>query len=222
MTREEMKSRLRARGNFRPEHNLSLDSGIDDTIQIVWDFFDWSWKLGNGNFTSTGTATHELNSNVDSILELTYGDNNRIVEAIPSNRLTELYNNIPRTGETVYHYRLSSTTPEQLTLEMVPTPSSGDIFKYRFRKKLSTGNLGAIPSKLHPTVLIGTGVFLATGDPFSSPAFMGMLSQARDRDKPIVTRRWNMGLDSLIETRVNRRNSMMSGGMAQNTLRPTD
>ena len=222
MTRNDMKKRLRARGTFRPEHELLLDSAIDDTIQIVWDFFDWSWKLDNGTFTSTGTSTHELDSNVDSILELTYGTNNRAVEPIPSNRLTELYNNSARTGSEVYHYRLSSATPEQLTLEMVPTPSSGDVFKYRYRKKLSEGNLSAIPSKLHPVVLIGAGVFLTAGDPFSSPAFTGMLGQARDRDKPIVTRRWTMGLDPLIEVRVNRRNSMMSGGMAQDTSRPID
>lgn len=222
MTRNDMKQRLRARGNFRPEHGLQLDSAIDDTIQIVWDFFDWSWKLDNGTFTSTGTATQKLDSDVDSILELTYGDNNREVQPLPSNRITELYSNIPRTGDEIYYYRQSSATPEQITLEMVPTPNSGDVFKYRYRIKLAEGSLSQIPSKLHPTVLIGAGVFLATGDPFSSPSFTGMLGQARDRDKPIVKRRWNMGMDSLIVSRINRRNSIMSGGTAQDTSRPID
>ena len=222
MTRDQMKNRLRTRGSFRPEHDLLLDSAIDDTIQIVWDFFDWSWKLDNGTFTSTGTATEELDSDVDSILELTYGTNNREVRPLLSNRITEVYSNRVRTGDTVYNYRLSSTTPEQLTLEMVPTPSSGDVFKYRYRRKLAEGSLGQIPSKIHPIVLVGSGVFMVAGDPFSSPSFTGMLSQARDRDKPIVFRRWTMGIDGLTESRINRRNSMMSGGMAQNTSRPID
>ena len=221
MTRNSMKSRLRARGNFRPENELQLDSAIDDTLQIVWDFFDWSWKLGNGTFTSTGTATKELSSDVDSILELTHGDNNREVQPLPSNRITELYDNIARTGDKAYYYRQYSATPEQITLEMVPTPSSGDVFKYRYRRKIAEGDLSQIPSKLHPVILVGAGVFMVAGDPFSSPSFVGMLGQARDRDKPIVSRRYNMGLDSLVVSRVNRRNSLMSGDGAQDTTRPT-
>lgn len=222
MTRDELKRRLRATGSFRPEHELRLDTAIDDTIQIVWDFYDWSWKIDMGTFTSDGSATKELKSDVDSILELTYGDNNREVLPLPSHRLTELYDNVARTGDEIYYFRLYSTTPEQVTLELVPPPSSGDIFKYRYRRKLAEGSLSVIPSKLHPIVRIGSAIFLTTGDPYSSQSFMSALSHAVDRDKPIVHRRWTMGRDSLTVSRINRRNSIMSGGMGQDTSRPTN
>lgn len=220
MTRKDLKKRLRARGAYRPEHELLLDTAIDETIQIIWDFHDWSWKIGMDTFTASA-ATQELDSDVDSILELTYGANNRRVEHVPFHRLRELYDNQSRAGDEVYYYTLYSTTPEQLTIEMVPTPS-GDTFTYRYRRKLTYGDLGSIPSKLHPLVLLGAGIYLASGDLASSASFQSGMAAARERDKPIVVRRWNMGLDQTIANRVNSRNTLMSGGSGQDTTKPTN
>jgi len=223
VTREEMKQRLRARGGLRPEDELSLSVGIDTLIQIVWGAHDWSWKIGMDTFTTAGDATWKLPVKVDTLLELTYGTNNRVVQHLPSHRVTELYNNISRSGSTTYYYRLYSTEPDQMTIELIPTPSNGTVFTYRYWRKLAEGDLSKIPSKLHPLVLFGVGVFITTGDPYSSPAFMGMLGKAIQRDKPVSVRRWAMGRDSLQVTRVNARNTLTRSGIGQQDTRyPTE
>lgn len=222
MTLTEMKQRLRARGGLRPADELSLEVAIAEVIQLVWDVHEWTAKLGVGTFTTTGAATQELPVEVDSILELTYGDNNRVVDPLPSNRLTELYNNRLRTGSVVYNYRLYSTKPDQMTIEMIPTPGSGIVFTYRYRRKIVEGDISKIPSELHPLILFGTGVLMSSGDPYSSPAFTNMLTRAVERDRPINLQRWTMGIDGLIQRRIARRNTMLGDGSPGNTLRPYD
>lgn len=222
MTREEMKQRLRARGGLRPEDELSLSVAIDETIQTVWDAHDWSWKDGIDTFTTTGDATWELPVEVDAVLELTYGSKNRVVHHLPSHRVTELYDNISRSGSTVYYYRLYSTEPDQLTIELVPAPTSGTVFTYRYRRKLVEGDLSKIPSKMHPVVLLGAGVFMATSDLYSSPAFQGALARAIQRDKPISVRRWTMGIDELRVARIATRSTLMGGGSSGDTDHPID
>jgi hypothetical protein len=221
MTLDEMKQRLRASGKLRPENELSLDVAITEMIQLIWDAHDWIAKLGINTFTTAGAATWELPVEVDSILELTYGTNNRVVHPLPSNRITEIYDNVARSGSTVYNYRLYSTEPDQMTIEMIPTPASGTVFTYRFHRKIVEGDLSKVPPKLHPLVLFGTGVLMSSGDPYASNAFANMLARAIERDKPINLRRWTMGQDSLQVARVNARNSMMSSGTTQDTRYPT-
>ena len=221
MTLEEMKQRLRARGDLRPENELSLDVAITEMIQLVWDAHDWTAKLGIDTFTTAGAATWELPVEVDSILELTYGTNNRVVQNLPSHRITEMYNNVARSGSIVYYYRLYSTEPDQMTIEMIPTPASGEVFTYRFRRKIVEGDLSKVPSKLHPLVLFGTGVLMSSGEPYASNTFANMLGRAIERDKPISLSRWTMGQDGLQSARVNARNSMMSSGTTQDTRYPT-
>jgi hypothetical protein len=222
MTLEEMKQRLRASGGLRPENELSLSVGIDTLIQIVWDAHDWTYKLGVDTFTTTGDATWKLPVEVDSVLQLTYGTNNRVVQSIPSSRVSDLYDNVPRTGSRTYYYHLYSTEPDQITIEMVPTPPSGRVFTYYYRRKIVEGDLSKIPSKLHPLVLLGTGIFLKTGDPYASPAFASMLAHAIAHDKPISRQRWSMGLDDLTKIRIASRNTMIGDGSTGNTARPYD
>ncbi len=221
MTREEMKQRLRARGSLRPEDELSLSVGIDTLIQIVWDAHDWTFKLGVDTFTVTGDATWELPVEVDTILELTYGTNNRVVNHLPSSRISELYDNVARSGSVTEYYRLYSTEPDQMTIEMIPTPPSGRVFTYHCRRKIVEGDLSKIPSKLHFMIEFGTSVYMAVGDPYTSPAFASMLDKAIRRDKPISRQRWTMGVDGLQTARVNRRDVMQSG-TGQDTRYPTD
>ena len=222
MTREGMMQRLRASGKFRPEHELSLSVAIDEAIGTVWDAHDWSWKIGIDTFTTTGAATWELPVEVDALLGLTYGTNNRVVNPLPSNRITELYNNVSRSGSETYYYRLYSTEPDQITIEMVPAPPSGRIFTYEFRRKIVEGDLSKIPSKLHSIVLLGAGIFMTTGDMYSAPAFQGAIGTAIQRDKPIVRQRWTMGQDALQATRVDERNVFMGGGSSGDTTHPYD
>jgi hypothetical protein len=222
MTREEMKQRIRASGGLRPEDELSLSVGIDTLIQIVWDAHDWTCKLGVDTFTTTGNATWELPVEVDSILQLTYGAKNRVVQPLPSSRISELYDNQTRTGSETYYYRLYSTEPDQMTIEMIPTPPSGRVFTYHYRRKIVEGDLSKIPSKLHPLVFVGTQVYMKTGDPYSSPAFRNMLGQAIAHDKPISRQRWTMGIDDLTQSRVAARNTMMGDGSIGNTAQPYD
>ncbi len=222
MTREELKQRLRARGSLRPEDELSLSVGIDTLIQIVWDAHDWSFKLGVDTFTVTGDATWKLPVEVDTILELTYGDNNRAVYPLPSNRLTELYNNVSRSGSETFNYRLYTTEPDQMTIEMIPTPPSGRVFTYHYRRKIVEGDLSKIPSKLHFLIEFGTGVYMATGDPYASTAFVSMLDKAVRRDKPISRQRWTMGIDNLTQVRISQRNTLLGDGSTGNTSRPYD
>jgi len=223
VTREVMKQGLRASGKYRPEHELSLSVGIDTLIQLVWDANDWSCKLGVDTFTTTAAsgATWELPVEVDTIEQLTYGTNNRVVNPLPSHRISEIYDNASRSGSVVYNYRLYSTEPDQMTIEMIPTPATGTVFTYHYRRKIVEGDLSKIPSNLHPLVQFGTNVYMSTGDPYASPAFVSMLDQAIKRDKPIIRERWTMGQDSLQVSRVNARNSMGSGAN-QNTKYPTD
>ena len=222
MTRPEMKRRLRMGGKFRPEDELSLDVAIDESVQHTWNAYDWSFRKSVDNFTSDGSATKELPYDVDVITEMTYGDNNQVVSPLPSERVAEIYSNVARTGSTVYYYSLHSVNSDNVTLEFTPTPSSGDVFTYRFRKKIDYGDLASIPEKLHGLVMVGARSFLATGIVSGNPSYESGLASAILGDQPIKERKWRMGMDGLIAARVNARNALVFGGTMQDTTHPHD
>lgn len=215
-----MKRRLRVGGRHKPFDELSLDTAIDESVQHIWNQFEWSFKKKVGTFTPTA-ATYELPADVDTILEITYGDNNRVVEPLPSWWVNELYDNTARTGSVVYYYSLYSGTNDRLTIELTPAPS-GDTFTYKYRRKIGYGDLNSIPSKLHGLVLLGARTFLKTGVVQGNPAFDAAIGTAIVQDQPIKHKRSAMGLDNLIASRVRHRNNMIYGGTSQDTSRPID
>ena len=206
MTKATMKSRLRALVGFNPVDEVKLDVSIDEASQFVWDADEWTWKRRVGTFTPTA-ATHELPVGVDNILELTYGENNRVVYPKPSQRVAELYSDQSRAGTgDIYHYSLYSASADQLTIELTPN-GSGIAFKYRYNTKHDYGNLSEIPEKLHSLVFTAARMFLAGGAIEEWPA----LQKAMQRDKPIRLKRWKMGVDPVHAGRVAGYNVMISG-----------
>ena len=217
-----MKQRLRARKTFSPTDEPLLDHAIDASVEHLWNEYTWSFRQAVDTFTSTsGTATYELNSDVDTIAELTYGSLNRAVESKPTNRINELYHNLARTGDEVYFYSLYSADENAMTLQLVPTPDGADTFTYRYFRRIDFGDLDAIPTKLHSLILMGAGNYIGTGDVLSQ-SYLRNLERMILNDKPLKHRRWNMGLDSLQTTRINSRNTLIGSNSTGNTEKPYD
>jgi len=217
MTRDTMKTKLRALGSYTPDKEAMLDIAVDEGVQFVWDVADWSWKIKVDTFTSTG-STYELPTDVDNILELTYGSNNRVVVPLPSYRVAEKYNNQSRSGSITYYYSLYSADSDAMTLELTPSPGSGISFTYRALRKIDYGDLSAIPEKLHSLVFTAARMFMSNG----MIDMWNALNDAIQRDKPLRYKRWTLGLDEMHAERVNEYNSIMYGGYNQDTDRPVD
>lgn len=218
MTRDTMKQKMRSMSNFQPAQEYGLDTAIDESVQFVWDAFMWSWKQGTDTFTSaTGTATYELNEDVDTILELTYGTNLRKVEPLPDHRISEIYSNQSRSGSEVYYYSFVSATSDAITIRLTPTPDGADTFYYDYIKKIQPGNLASIPEKLHSLVLLGANTYMATGDLYSSPTLQNAVDRAILNDKPIRHKGTTFRLDGLIASRINDRNALRTGNMGDTT-----
>lgn len=218
MTRNQLKEKLRAVKGFRPEDEVSLDVSIDEASQFIWDADEWTWKERVGTFIGS-TATHELPTKVDNILELTYADGvtNVVVHPKPSYRIAELYNNASRAANgDVYYYSLYSASANKITLELTPVPS-GKAFTYKYYVKHDYGNIGDIPVKLHSLVFTGARMFLLGGAIEMWPA----LNNAMQRDKPIRLTRWTMGVDPVHAIRVAGYNRGMAG-TSQDVSRPID
>lgn len=218
MTKETMKRDLRATRTFRPEDEPLLDIAINQAVQFVWDAHEWSFKKGVSTFT-TSSGTYQLPTEVDNLLELTYGTNNRVVQPLPSYRVAEKYSNVSRTGtDSVYFFSLYSADSDAMTIELTPTPGSGVTFTYKYNKKIDYGDLSAIPDKLHPHVFTAARMYLGSG----MIQMWSALADAIQRDKPIRHFRWSMGRDSVHTSRVDEANSIMSGGSNQDTTKPID
>jgi len=216
MTRDSLKKKLRALKSYTPDQEEMLGIAIDEGVQFVWDAHDWSWKRGVATFTAS-TGTYDLPDNVDTIMELTYGETSKVVQPVTSSRMKELYNNIAKTGNgDVYYYSIYSADMDNLTLELAPTPSGGLVFTYTYLKKIEYGSIEQIPEKLHSLVLSGAMMFMGGGLLDIWPA----LAQSIVRDMPIKHKRSSMGLDGLMTTRINQYNTILNNGSSQDTTRP--
>jgi len=218
MTKEIMKQKLRAMRGYTPAQEYNLDTSIEESAQYLWDAFPWSWKERTDTFTSsTGTETYELPSDVDTILEITYGTNKRKVEPLPDHRISEIYSNQARSGSEVYYYSFVSATPDAITIRLTPTPDGTDTFYYDYVKKMQSGDLTAIPDKLHSIVLLGANIYLTTGDLYGAPTLQMAVERAILNDKPIRHRSTAFRLDGLLASRINDRNSLRTGRMGDTT-----
>lgn len=218
MTRDLMKQKMRSLNKTIPAAEYDLETSIDEAVQFVWDAFPWSWKQDTGTFTSsTGTETYELNSDVDTILEITYGTNKRKVEPLPDYRISEIYSNQSRSGSEVYYFSFVSATSDAITIRLTPTPDGADTFYYDYIKKIDYGDLSAIPEKLHSLVLLGANMFLSTGDLYGSPTLQNAVDRAILNDKPIRHKGTTFRLDGLIASRINDRNALRTGGGTDTT-----
>lgn len=218
MTKNEMKNKMRGMGDFYPAQEFNLDTAIDEAVQFVWDAFTWSWKESTDTFTSSsGTETYELNEDVDTILELTYGTNKRKVEPLPDYRISEIYSNRSRSGSEVYNYSFVSATADAITIRLTPAPDGADTFYYDYIKKIQYGDLSAIPEKLHSLVLLGANVFRTTGDLYGSITLQNAIDRAILNDKPIRHKGTAFRLDGLIADRINQRNALRTGSAGDTT-----
>jgi len=205
---------------FTPDQEYNLDTAVDEGVQFVKDAFPWSWLNDTGTFTSsTGTATYELDENVNTVLEITYGTNRRKVEPIPDHRISEIYSNQARSGSEVYYFSFVSATSDAITIRLTPTPDGAETFYYDYEKKIQYGDLSAIPEKLHSLVLSAANVFLTSGDIYSSPTLQMAVERAILNDKPIRAKISQVRLDGLVASRINDRNSLRTG-TSGNTTKP--
>jgi len=215
-----MKRRLRLGGGYTPDKEAMLDAGIDESIQHIWNQFEWSFKKSVGTFTTSG-STYEFPKNVDTILEMTYGSTNKVIEPLPSWWVNEAYDNQTKSGSEIRHYSLRSVDNEQLTVDLIPQVD-GETVTYKYRRKMTLGDLNAIPEKLHGVVMMGARAFMRDGSVLGDPVYQQAIMTAIVQDQPIKHKRSSMGLDGLIAGRTRARNQMIYGGSGQDTSRPID
>jgi len=221
MTPEDIKSNIRALLNLRPEHERALNAGVAHSIQTVWDATIWSWRIRSKTLTTTSSATVALPSEVETVLEMTYGSNNRVLYPVPHSRLAEIYSNIARDGDTMYYYLLNHADSDHLTIEFVPVVS-GETVTYFYLIKNDSGDLTLIPPKLHSLVQVGVKTFMEAGAPEASQIFQSMLERAIIADRPIIHKRWTMALDGSQRYRIDARNSVRNMGTSQDVAHPYD
>ncbi len=217
MDRNDFKKRLRAGSKYRPEDEVSLDSAIDSAVMFFWNFSDWSFKKSEGTFASVANqADYELPDRVETILEMTYDSDNKVVLPLPSERISEIYSGLARTGDYTYYFSIHSIDADDTTITLTPIPASVETFTYKYLKAIDYGDLAQIPSRYHGIILEAAKGFLSGNMQMATT----LIQQAVVNDKPIIRKRWTMGIDSYQSGKVDERNSVRSTGSSQDTKHP--
>jgi len=220
MTRDDMKNKLRTILKAMPADDSAIDLAIDESIQFVWNFHDWSFKNSTETFTTTAsTAEYELDTDIDTIIGMVYGTNNRVINPLPLHMINEMYNNISRTDSDLYWYVFKTADADKMTIEIVPTPSSAETITIWYLKRIDYGDLTPIPEKLHGLLFKAAREFFS-GDIEGSQSIISALSQAVNRDKPTIRKRTSVGLDGLMKSRVNSRGGISGGNSTSDTRYP--
>jgi len=223
MTENQMKKNLRAMmgAAYKPTSELLISAAIENSVQVVWDAVEWSFRKRTNTLTTTATSQVEMPTDVEGILEMTYGSTNRVLTPIPRYRISEIFNDSDRTGSTMYYYVLEKADADKLTIEFIPNVS-GQTVTYQYVAKLTSGDLSQIPVKLHGLVQVGAKSFIESGAVDGSPVFLQMLQRAMLADRPIAHKRWVVGLDGFQSRRIDERNTLRIRSSAQDVEHPYD
>jgi hypothetical protein len=219
MTREDIKKVLMMIPGFRPEQESVLETAVAEAVMWVWNAYDWSFKKSNTTFT-TSAATYELPIAVDSIVEITAGTNNRVLLPLPTHRVSELYDDVERNG-TPYYFSIYSRDADGVTIELIPNPESSETYKVRYLKSIDYGDMEQIPDKLHGLILQAARSYVISGgDIEGNLSVQSILRRHILSDKPATHKKWTMGLDGKIASRIDEGNMMRHGGSSGNTTEP--
>jgi hypothetical protein len=206
-----MKRNLRALiPDFHPRFESLLPTAIGESADVLWNRAQWSFRKTQYTFTADGTATKEMDTAIENILEVTYGTNNRVIFPKSSYEVNEIYNNVARTGDTSYIYSLHDADQDKLVIEFTPPVPSGETVTIKALKKMTYGDISTIPAKLHGIVMRGAKNFIERGSVLT-PDFIVLLDDAVLKDKPIIHKRSSMGRDGYQANRVNEINSLKYG-----------
>ena len=163
------------------KHSL-LGIAINDVGRYFWNVHHWFFRFRSITFSSE--ATHEMDEDVDTILELTYadGDRTRYIKHRTGDDRAEKYNYGTGEGSVITEWDEYSYADDRITIRLSPTVDTTYTVTVRYLKKFA--GVDSIPEKYHSSILVGIRGYLTEGVIGTFPPFVSEIEMLKRQEKP--------------------------------------
>ena len=171
-----------ALGYDKPEKYNLLGIALNDVGRYFWNTHQWFFRFASTTFSSE--SIHEMDMDVDAILELTYadGDRTRYIKHRTGDDRAEKYNYGTGVGSVITEWDEYSYDDDMITIRLSPAVDNTYTVTARYLRKFA--GVDFIPEKYHSTIMIGIRGYLTEGAIGTYPPFISEMEMLKRQEKP--------------------------------------